>query len=90
MMYLTATENSRYPATGLDLILKSEGGRNWNRVLEATKQVPVSAFIERTLPSIYREYCKDATNYETFSKLTERDIELFNGLDQKIPTIATI
>ncbi len=90
MFYLNSANNARYPATGLDLYLYADGGKNWNRILDATKQTNLSLFIERTLPSIYREYCKDATNYETFSKLTERDIELFNGLDQKIPSVATI
>jgi hypothetical protein len=90
MFYLNSANNARYPASGLDLYLYADGGKNWNRILDATKQTNLSLFIERTLPSIYREYCKDATNYETFSKLTERDIELFNGLDQKIPSVATI
>lgn len=88
--YIAANNNCRYPATALDLYLYSDFGKNWQRILDATKRVMMKEIIERTLVSTYREYTKDAKNYETFSKLTERDIELFNGLDQKIPAVASI
>ncbi len=90
MFYLDGQKNTRYPATGLDLLIHSQLGKKWNQILDATKQITMNLFIERTLPSIYREYCKDATNYKTFASLTERDIELFNGLDKKIPSLAAI
>jgi len=90
LLYLEGPNDLRVPATGLDMYLYGDKGKSWNRILDAAKNVTMTEIIERTLPSIYREYCKDATNYEEFSKLAERDIEKFNSLDTKIPPIAKL
>lgn len=90
LVYLEGPHDLRVPATGLDLYLYGDTGKSWGRMLEAAKQVTTGEIIERTLPSIYREYCKDAANFEIFSKLAERDIEKFTNLDSKIPPIAVL
>lgn len=90
LLYLEGESDLRVPATGLDMYLYGDKGKSWGNILEAAKKVTMAEIIERTLPSIYREYCKDAANFSTFSQLAERDIEKFNGLDAKIPSLSKI
>jgi hypothetical protein len=90
LVYMDGNDDSRIPATGLDMFIYGDCGENWGKIISASKKVNLGQLIERTLPSIYREYTKDSENYEIFSQITERDIEEFNGLDNLIPTISKI
>lgn len=90
LMYLDGPQDLRVPATGLDMYLYGDKGKTWAQMLEAAQHITMGEIIERTLPSIYREYCKDAQNFEMFSKLAERDIEKFNGLEQKITPLSQL
>lgn len=90
LAYLDGNDDSRIPATGLDMFIYGDYGENWGKIVSASKKAKLGQLIERTLPSIYREYTKDSENYEIFSQITERDIEEYNGLDNLIPTISKI
>lgn len=89
LAYFESNDDSRTPATGLDLTVYGDLGENWGKIIYASKNVKLGQIIERTLPSIYREYTKNNEDDYLFSQITERDIEKFNGLDEKIPTIFT-
>lgn len=79
----------RTPATALDLIVYGDQGANLGKLINATKNVTVGELLERAFPSFYREYATNDTEYETLSKLCERDVEKFRGLDEKIPSLFT-
>lgn len=90
LTYLDGPNDMRIPATALDLLLYTDFGKEWYRLLESTKHVGLGLLIERTLPSIYREYVTDKTSADIFSKVTERDIEIFTGLNEKISPVASL
>lgn len=90
LTYLEGPNDVRLPATALDMLLYGDQGSSWGKILAATKQVTLGTFIERTLPSIYREYVKEDPEKATNSQIVERDIEKLNGLDHKIPIIGKI
>ncbi len=79
----------RIPATALDLIVYGDGGANFGKLINATKNVTVGELLERAFPSFYREYAVNDSDYETLSKLYERDVEKFRKLDEKIPSLFT-
>ncbi len=87
LAYFEGNNDSRTPATGLDLTIYGDLGENWGKIIFASKNVKLGQIIERTLPSIYREYTKNNENDDIFSQITERDIEKFNGLDKIIPPL---
>jgi len=81
--------NKRVPATAMDMLLYGDEGENWQAVIEASKKVNMGQVIERLLPGLLRDNAKsEIENVER--QVTERDVELFNGLAQKIPEIARI
>ncbi len=82
--FASGPEDRRFPATGLDLILYGNQGENLGKLINETKNVTVGELLERAFPSFYREYAVSDPEYEKLSKLNERDIEKFRGLDQKI------
>ncbi len=74
----------RLPTTALDLITYGDQGANLGKLINDTKKITVGELLERAFPSFYREYAVNDPNYEELSKLNERDIEKFRGLDEKI------
>ncbi len=87
LAYLNGKNDLRIPATGLDMFAYGDSGETWGKIISASKKIKLGELIERTLPSIYREYTKNSEDSEVFSKITERDIEKFRGLDDKIPSL---
>ncbi len=83
-------DDRRIPATGLDLILYSDKGKSWDRTIDATKQTTLSQFFNRALESFYAEFVPPSEKEPNLTKITERDIEKFTGLDQKIPPLITL
>lgn len=79
----------RVPVTALDLIVYGDQGANLGKLINATKNVTVGELLERAFPSFYREYAVNDSDYEELSKLYERDVEKFRGLDAKIPPFFT-
>ncbi len=77
-------DDLRIPTTGLDLIIYGNQGENLGKLINETKNVTVGELLERAFPSFYREYAVNDLEYEKLSKINERDIEKFRGLDQKI------
>lgn len=74
----------RLPTTALDLITYGDQGANLGKLINDTKKITVGELLERAFPSFYREYAVNDPDYEELSKLNERDIEKFRGLDEKI------
>ncbi len=87
--FLEDTKGNRVEASGIDLILYGKKG-SWNRVLEASKKIPLGDFIDRTLPNIYSEHCPDAEKEERFVSIIEAQIEKLIGFKEKIPSMASI
>ncbi len=87
LLYLKSN-GKRIPATGIDMLMYGDRGENWSLILEASKKVTMGKIIERILPGLLRD-TNDTENVE-MSKITERDIEEFNGLDKIIPEMFEI
>ncbi len=87
MVYLKSGDK-RVPATGLDMLLYSDGGESWQNVIEATKRVTMGQVIERMLPGLYREVSEDFD--PDLLAITERDIEAFNGLEKILAPIIVL
>lgn len=85
--FASGPEDRRFPATGLDLIIYGDQGANLGKLINETKNVTCGQLLERAFPSFYREYAVNDSEYETLSKLNERDIEKFRGLDDRIPSL---
>lgn len=83
-------QNERIPATGLDLILYGDGGKSWDETIEATKHTTLLEFFNRALVSFYHEFVSADEKTDVMSQITERDIEIFTGLDKKVPALITI
>ncbi len=79
----------RVPVTALDLIAYGDQGANLGQLINAAKNVTAGELLERAFPSFYREYAINDPDYEKLSKLFERDVEKFRGLDKKIPALIT-
>lgn len=83
-------QDRRIPATGLDMLLYGDNGKSWDRILEATKKTTLSEFFYRALESFYAEYVPPQEKEPELTSITERDIEKFVGLDQKVPALITL
>jgi hypothetical protein len=79
----------RIPATGLDLILYGDGNQSWDKTIAATKNTTLSEFFNRALVSFYAEFVTSDEKTREMSEITERDIEIFTGLDKKVPPMVT-
>lgn len=87
MVYLKSGDK-RVPVTGLDMLLYSDGGENWQNIIEATKRITMGQIIERMLPGLYREVSENPD--PELLAITERDIEVFNGLERVLPPIIVL
>lgn len=82
--FASGPKDLRVPVTALDLIIYGDQGANLGKLINETKNVTCGQLLERAFPSFYREYAVSDPRYEELSKLNERDIEKFRGLDEKI------
>lgn len=80
--------NKRVPATGLDMLLYSDGGENWQTIIEASKRITMGQIIERLLPGFYREMGPDLD--PQLAGITERDVEALNGLEKSLPPVIVL
>lgn len=91
LAYIDMPETDRrIPATGLDLLLYGDAGKSWDKTIEATKNTTLSQFFNRALESFYAEFVPPQEKEADLTKITERDIEKFTGLDKKIPAMIQI
>ncbi|MBP9716835.1 MAG: hypothetical protein KBD51_02725 [Candidatus Levybacteria bacterium] len=89
LAFAEGPDDLRIPVTALDLIIYGDQGANLGKLINSTKNVTVGELLERAFPSFYREYAVNDSEYEELSKLYERDVEKFRGLDAKIPPLFT-
>lgn len=78
----------RVPASGLDIAVYSDGKSAWDQVIESTKHVSMGEIIKRLYPFYYSQFVK--TRNEGLSKISERDVELKIGLENKIPPLFSV
>jgi hypothetical protein len=77
----------RIPLTGLDLIAYGHK-MNWNEVFNSTKNVKIKDVMARLYPFYYSQFLSKKD--EEFESVTEKDIEDFIDLGEKIPTLFEI
>lgn len=78
---------ARIPLTGLDLIAYGHK-MNWNEVFNSTRNVKIKDVMARLYPFYYSQFLSKKD--EEFESVTEKDIEDFIDLGEKIPTLFEI
>lgn len=84
MLYMQKSE-IRIPLTGMDLIIYSKDKLNWDQVIKSAKTVTLEDILSRIYPFYYSQFSGDEN--QTFSSITEKDIEKFKDLSKKIPSL---
>jgi hypothetical protein len=81
--------DKRIPATGMDMYLYQDPTQ-WQKILQATKQIALGDFMTTLLPALYKEFCPDAQKEDILMAINQQDVETFIGLDKKLPSLGTI
>jgi hypothetical protein len=89
LAFLGGPEGQRVPASGLDMWLHTNA-QSWLNLIEVSKQVTFQDLLYRLYPELYRDYCEHTNKDKLLLEITERDIEKYEKLDEKIPPLTTL
>lgn len=79
----------RIPAAGLDINLYQDP-EAWQKIINATKSIPMGDFMDIILLTYYKMYCPVEERDEELMQISIHEMVQYLGLDKKLPPIGKI
>jgi hypothetical protein len=87
--FLKGSNHTNIPATGLDLLLY-KNDTSWEKIMNATKQIPYRELFYRIYPELYQQLCTHENKKSELLAITQQDIDELIGFYKKIPAWVTL